>query len=67
MVRNIVGSLLKVGNGERPICWIAEVLALQDRRQAGVTAPAQGLYFVHVDYPAEFGLPPHYQLPHFQL
>ena len=67
MVRNIVGSLLKVGNAERPISWIAEVLALHDRRKAGVTAPAQGLYFVHVDYPAEFNLPTHYQLPHFQL
>jgi tRNA pseudouridine38-40 synthase len=67
MVRNIVGSLLKVGSAERPIGWIAELLALQDRRKAGVTAPAQGLYFVHVDYPVEFGLPNHYQLPHFQF
>ncbi len=63
MVRNIVGSLLKVGAGERPVAWIAELLALKDRTKAGVTAPAAGLYFVHVDYPAMFGLPSTYTLP----
>lgn len=67
MVRNIVGSLLKVGAGERPVNWIEALLALQDRTQAGVTAPASGLYFVHVDYPPEFGLPDQYTLPEFHL
>lgn len=67
MVRNIVGSLLKVGAGERPVSWIAEVLALRDRTQAGMTAPAAGLYFVHVDYPTEFGLSAAYVLPSFHL
>ncbi len=67
MVRNIVGSLLKVGAGERPAGWMAGLLALRDRTQAGMTAPAAGLYFVHVDYPAEFGLPATYALPVFRL
>jgi tRNA pseudouridine38-40 synthase len=67
MVRNIVGSLLKVGAGERPAEWLAELLALRDRTQAGITAPASGLYFVHVDYPAEFALPAAYTLPVYCL
>lgn len=67
MVRNIVGSLLRVGAGERGVSWMEELLALRDRTQAGVTAPAAGLYFVHVEYPLEFGLPTVYQLPVFHL
>ena len=57
MVRNIVGSLLKVGTGERPAGWIAELLAARDRTLAGPTAPAEGLYLVAVQYPDEYGLP----------
>ncbi len=57
MVRNIVGSLLKVGQQERPVEWIAELLALKDRAKAAATAKASGLYLVKVDYPKEFGLP----------
>src|SRR5512143_778467 len=57
MVRNIAGSLLAVGCGDRPIEWIAEVLAARDRTLAGVTAPAAGLYFAGVEYPPGFGLP----------
>jgi tRNA pseudouridine38-40 synthase len=50
MVRNIVGTLLKVGKGERPIKWVKEVLESKDRTQAGVTAQPQGLYFVKAFY-----------------
>lgn len=57
MVRNIVGSLLKVGRGERTREWIAEVLAARDRRLAGATADARGLCFLGPLYPAESGLP----------
>lgn len=57
MVRNIVGSLLEVGTGERPAGWIAEVLASRDRAQAGATAPPQGLTFIGPKYPAQWGLP----------
>lgn len=57
MVRNIAGSLLEVGQGRRPEAWIAGLLAGRDRSLAGMNAPAQGLYFVAADYPAEFGIP----------
>jgi len=65
MVRNIVGSLLKVGTGERPLTWMGELLALRDRTQAGPTAPAQGLYLVAVQYPHEYDLPVSGIVPHF--
>jgi tRNA pseudouridine38-40 synthase len=57
MVRNIAGSLLLVGRGERPVEWIQEVLEGRDRRRAGPTAPPQGLYFVGAEYASGFGLP----------
>jgi tRNA pseudouridine38-40 synthase len=57
MVRNLAGSLLLVGSGDRPEAWLGEVLAARDRTLAGPTAPPQGLYFAGVEYPAEFGLP----------
>jgi tRNA pseudouridine38-40 synthase len=67
MVRNIVGSLLKVGAGERPVAWMADLLALRDRTQAGMTAVAAGLYFVHVDYPETFNLPTTFTLPAYAI
>lgn len=51
MVRNIVGSLFWIGRGEKPITWLAEILAARDRTLAGVTAPPQGLYLIKVRYP----------------
>jgi tRNA pseudouridine38-40 synthase len=57
MVRNIAGSLILVGRGERPVEWLAEVLDARDRTLAGPTAPPQGLYFVRAAYGLGFGLP----------
>jgi tRNA pseudouridine38-40 synthase len=57
MVRNIVGSLLMVGRGERPVDWIAELLEGRDRSVAGPTAPAAGLVFLGPRYPRQWGLP----------
>jgi tRNA pseudouridine38-40 synthase len=62
MVRNIAGSLILVGRGERPVEWVGEVLAARDRTQAGPTAPPTGLYFVGAEYPPGLGLPS-YRLP----
>lgn len=57
MVRNIVGVLLKIGEGgERP-AWAGEVLESRDRTAATVTAPATGLSLLKVRYPDRFGLP----------
>ncbi len=50
MVRNIVGSLVLVGRGERPAGWIETVLEARDRAAAGPTAPACGLTLLLVRY-----------------
>lgn len=65
MVRNIVGGLFEVGDGRRNPEWFSELLEIKDRTQAGVTAPACGLYFVSVDYPEEFELPQAALPPYF--
>ena len=52
MVRAIVGTLVEVGRGRRPVGWVADVLAACDRSAAGPTAPAAGLTLDCVDYPA---------------
>jgi tRNA pseudouridine38-40 synthase len=57
MVRNIVGSLLPVGRGERAPEWLGELLRGGDRSVAGPTAPASGLTFLAPRYPAEWNLP----------
>lgn len=57
MVRNITGSLLKVGSKEKPITWIKTLLQDKDRTKAAATAKPNGLYLVHVTYPEEFDLP----------
>jgi tRNA pseudouridine38-40 synthase len=50
MVRNIVGTLVDVGRGRRPIDAIPEILSSRDRSQAAATAPAHGLTLWSVDY-----------------
>lgn len=50
MVRTIVGTLVEVGMGRRAADDMAAVLASQTRSRAGPTAPAHGLFLVHVDY-----------------
>ncbi len=50
MVRNIVGTLAEVGKGKRSPEQFGQVLRARDRRQAGMTAPPQGLFLVEVKY-----------------
>jgi tRNA pseudouridine38-40 synthase len=57
MVRNIVGTLVYVGNGKHPPGWVGEVLASRDRAQAAATFAAEGLYLERVDYDAHWDLP----------
>ncbi len=57
MVRNITGTLVAIGSGERPAAWAQTVLEGRDRTAGGIAAPAQGLTLVQVDYPAEFEIP----------
>ena len=49
-VRNMVGTLIEVGRGHWPPDKVAEIMQSRDRRQAGPTAPAQGLFLVGVEY-----------------
>jgi tRNA pseudouridine38-40 synthase len=59
MVRAIVGSLVEVGLGRRPVEWMSDVVRLRDRKQAGPTAPARGLVLVSVRYdPAVLAVEP---------
>lgn len=51
MVRAIVGTLAKVGRGRWQPDHVRTIIEQQDRSQAGETAPACGLYLVHVEYP----------------
>lgn len=56
MVRNMVGTLMHIGAGFQAPTWAQRVLEARDRRVAGLAAPAGGLYFVAVQYPAHFAL-----------
>lgn len=57
MVRNIVGTLLRIGAGDRSVESMRAVLDARDRVSAGMTAPAAGLYLIRVRYPEQFKLP----------
>jgi len=57
MVRNIVGVLVTIGQGDRDPHWALAVLNSRDRTKAALTAQPNGLYLVNVEYPANFNLP----------
>lgn len=50
MVRILTGTLLEVGVGKRKPESMQTLLEERNRALAGVTAPAQGLCLLHVDY-----------------
>lgn len=50
MVRSIVGTLVDVGRGKTSFSEFKEIFGAHDRRKAGMTAPAQGLFLVEVTY-----------------
>ena len=50
MVRNIVGTLVEVGRGKRKPDDMKDIIASRDRKIAGATAPAQGLFLKEVKY-----------------
>lgn len=51
MVRAIVGTLLKVGKGKATVDDFRKVIESKDRGQAGLSAVADGLYLIKVEYP----------------
>lgn len=57
MVRNIVGSLIVVGNGNQAPEWIGEILEGRDRSKAAPTFMPDGLYLGKVSYEDKWGLP----------
>jgi tRNA pseudouridine38-40 synthase len=57
MVRNLMGSLIHVGQGRRPPAWMAEVLEKRNRSLAAPTFSPAGLYFAGPLYEAHWGLP----------
>lgn len=50
MVRNIVGTLVRVGRQREEVEWVGWVRDQKDRKCAGQTAPAHGLFLDHVVY-----------------
>jgi tRNA pseudouridine38-40 synthase len=50
MVRNIVGTLVEIGEGKRKAEEMIAILKSKDRRKAGRTAPAHGLCLVSIVY-----------------
>ncbi len=57
MVRIIVGSLVRVGTGQESVDWMNHVLVSRDRKLAGATAVACGLYFMGPRYAPRFRIP----------
>lgn len=54
MVRNIVGTLVEVGQGRRSAEEFAALFELRDRAAAGPTMPAKGLFLKEVYYERSF-------------
>ena len=50
MVRSIIGTLVEIGRGKRKASDLRKVLNSKDRKEAGPTAPAQGLFLKEVKY-----------------
>jgi tRNA pseudouridine38-40 synthase len=57
MIRNIVGALVHIGAGKKPVAWISDLLSERDRTRAAPTFAADGLYLTGADYDVVFGLP----------
>jgi len=51
MVRAIVGTLLPIGLGEKPVSTVAEIIKSRDRQQAGASVPGHALYLSKIEYP----------------
>jgi tRNA pseudouridine38-40 synthase len=57
MVRNLVGSLLAIGQGKQPAEWLNQVLEAKSRQSAAPTFSPDGLYLARVGYPPEHQIP----------
>jgi tRNA pseudouridine38-40 synthase len=50
MVRSIIGTLVEIGKGRMKAADFRKILNSKDRKEAGPTAPAQGLFLKEVKY-----------------
>jgi tRNA pseudouridine38-40 synthase len=50
MIRNIIGTLIQIGEGKKTSENIMDILNKKDRRLAGITANPEGLYLKDVNY-----------------
>ena len=57
MIRNIMGCLVFVGQGKKPVSWMKEVLDAKNRDAAAPTFAPEGLYFAGPQYDPKLGLP----------
>ena len=57
MIRNVVGCLVAVGSGARPVPWLGEVLASRDRSLGAATFAPDGLYFLGPYYDRSHAIP----------
>jgi tRNA pseudouridine38-40 synthase len=57
MIRNIMGCLLVIGQGQQQPRWMGEVLSARDRDAAAPTFSPDGLYFLGPVYDASWNLP----------
>ncbi len=57
MIRNLMGCLVVIGQGQQPPSWIGAVLAARDRDAAAPTFSPAGLYFLGPVYEPRWGLP----------
>ncbi len=54
MVRNIVGTLLEIATGKKPLDSVQKLLEAKDRKVAGPAASPKGLFLMKVDYEERF-------------
>jgi tRNA pseudouridine38-40 synthase len=59
MIRNLMGCLVTVGQGQQPPDWMREVLQARSRDAASPTFSPDGLYFLGPIYDPAWGLPSH--------
>jgi tRNA pseudouridine38-40 synthase len=56
MVRLLVGTMVEIGLGRRPMADLTELLVREDNQDTSPPAPPQGLYFITASYPPELFL-----------
>ena len=51
MVRAIVGTLVNIGLGKISIADLKTIIESKDRKEAGFSVPAHGLFLTEIEYP----------------